>query len=104
MARGADRPLRTAPPTASEVADSSSALEQGADRMAMRGRLVLYVLLAAQLSGCNALPAGGPGHRDIWGGAAAALVSQRETVAFNYVLLDINRVVLDHVADIGPGS
>jgi polysaccharide biosynthesis/export protein len=72
--------------------------------MAMRGRLVLCTMLAAQLSGCHVLPAGGPQYRDISGGAAAALVSQRETVAFNYVLLDINRVVLDHVADIGPGS
>ncbi len=50
------------------------------------------------------LPAGGPRHRDISGGAAAALLSERDTVVFNYVLLDINRVVLEHVADIGPGS
>ena len=70
----------------------------------MRGRLVLCTLLAAQLSGCHVLPAGGPRHRDISGGAAAALLSERDTVVFNYVLLDINRVVLEHVADIGPGS
>jgi polysaccharide export outer membrane protein len=72
--------------------------------MAMRGRLVLCTLIAVQLPGCNVLPAGGPFHRDVSGGAVAALVSQPDTVAFNYVLLDINRAVLEHVADIGPGS
>ena len=78
--------------------------DQSTDRMAMRGRFVLCTLLAAQLSGCHILPAGGPRYRDISGAAAAVLVSEGSTVAFNYVLLDINRVVLDHVADIGPGS
>lgn len=72
--------------------------------MAMRGRFVLCALLAAQLCGCQVLPAGGPRSRDISGAATAALVSERGTVAFNYVLLDINRVVLDHVAHIGPDS
>ena len=72
--------------------------------MAMQGRLVLWMLLVALLSGCHVLPAGGPRYRDISGGAAAVLLSERDTVAFNYVLLDINRVVLEHVADIGPGS
>jgi polysaccharide export outer membrane protein len=72
--------------------------------MAMGARLVLSALLGAQLSGCHILPAGGPRYRDISGGAAAALLSGQDTVAFNYVLLDINRVVLEHVAEIGPGS
>jgi polysaccharide export outer membrane protein len=72
--------------------------------MAMGTRLVLSALLGAQLSGCHILPAGGPRYRDISGGAAAALLSGQDTVAFNYVLLDINRVVLEHVAEIGPGS
>jgi polysaccharide biosynthesis/export protein len=71
--------------------------------MAMR-RLVLCFLLAAQLCGCNVLPSGGPYHFDITDGAAASLLSERNAVAFNYVLLDINRVVLDRVAEIGPGS
>ena len=72
--------------------------------MAMGGRLVLCALLGTQLPGCHVLPAGGPLYRDISGGAAAALLSERDTVAFNYVLLDINRVVLEHVDEIGPGS
>ncbi len=72
--------------------------------MAMEVRLVLCALLGMQFSGCHMLPASGPLYRDISGGAAAALLSERDTVAFNYVLLDINRVVLEHVAEIGPGS
>jgi polysaccharide biosynthesis/export protein len=88
----------------SDADDTRRLFERGADRMAMRGRLVLCTLIATHLSGCNVLPAGGPRHRDISSGAAAGLLSQKDTVAFNYVLLDINRVVLDHVADIGPGS
>ena len=64
----------------------------------------LSALLVALLAGCTALPASGPRHYDIADGAAAALVSRRDTVAFNYVLLDINAPVLDNVVDIGPGS
>jgi polysaccharide export outer membrane protein len=62
------------------------------------------LLLALQLAGCNALPSSGPHHYDIADGAAASLLSERNTVAFNYVLLDINRLVLDNVVEIGPGS
>jgi len=64
----------------------------------------LSALLVALLAGCTALPSAGPHHYDIADGAAAALVSRRDTVAFNYVLLDINGLVLDNVVDIGPGS
>jgi polysaccharide export outer membrane protein len=64
----------------------------------------LWLLLALQLAGCNALPSSGPHHYDIADGAAASLLSERNTVAFNYVLLDVNRVVLDNVVEIGPGS
>jgi polysaccharide export outer membrane protein len=71
--------------------------------MGMRGS-VLWTLLAAQVAGCNALPSSGPHAFDIADGAAASLLSERNTVAFNYVLLDINRAVLDQVDDIGPDS
>ena len=67
-------------------------------------RLILCTLVTAPLTGCNALPTSGPHHYDIADGAAASLLSERNTVAFNYVLLDINRLVLDHVVEIGPGS
>lgn len=70
----------------------------------MRTQLILCVPLAGLLSGCNFLPASGPRHYDIAEAAASALVSDRSTVAFNYVLLDINRLVLDNAVDIGPGS
>jgi polysaccharide biosynthesis/export protein len=66
-------------------------------------RLILCAFLAA-LSGCSALPSSGPSHRDIAEGAATVVLSDPSTVAFNYVLLDINRLVLDNVVDIGPGS
>src|SRR5262245_7057830 len=71
--------------------------------MPMEKRL-LCAFLSAQLAGCSALPASGPYTFHIADGAAASLLSDPGTVAFNYVLLDINRVVLDQVADIGPGS
>lgn len=71
--------------------------------MRMRG-LLLCALTAAQLSACSALPASGPNYFDIADGAAASMLSERDAVAFNYVLLDINRLVLDNVADIGPDS
>jgi polysaccharide export outer membrane protein len=71
--------------------------------MAMRW-LAVCAVITAHVSGCTALPSGGPHHFDIADGAASALLSERNTVAFNYVLLDINRLVLDHVRDIGPGS
>jgi hypothetical protein len=61
-------------------------------------------VIAAHVSGRNSLPSGGQHHFDISDGAASALLSERNTVAVNYVLLDINRLVLDDVRDIGPGS
>ena len=53
-------------------------------------RLILCTLVTAQLTGCNALPTSGPHHYDIADGAAASLLSERNTVVFDYVLLDIN--------------
>src|SRR5262245_12259982 len=67
-------------------------------------RLRLCTFLAAQLAGCYRLPASGPRAYDISTGAAAALLADPSAVAFNYVLLDINRLVLDNVVDVGPGS
>jgi polysaccharide export outer membrane protein len=67
-------------------------------------RLILCTFLAAQLAGCYRLPASGPSHHDIASGAAAALLADPNLVAFNYVLLDINRLVLDSLVHVGPGS
>jgi polysaccharide export outer membrane protein len=67
-------------------------------------QLFFCLLLAVELVGCNALPSSGPHHYDIADGAAAAVLSERNNVAFNYVLLDINQLVLSHVSEIGPGS
>jgi polysaccharide export outer membrane protein len=71
--------------------------------MRARGR-VLCAAFALLLAGCTALPSSGPDHRAIADGAATSLLSDPGTIAFDYILLDINRPVLDHVADIGPGS
>jgi polysaccharide export outer membrane protein len=54
--------------------------------------------------GCTALPTSGPNSRRIVEGAAASLTSDPNNIVFNYSLLDINRVVLDNVATIGPES
>jgi polysaccharide export outer membrane protein len=69
----------------------------------MRGEVVC-TLFSLLLAGCVALPTSGPYHLDITGGASASLTNDRGAIVFDYVLLDINRDVLDHVADIGPGS
>jgi polysaccharide export outer membrane protein len=66
--------------------------------------LVVCAILAAQLSGCGWLPGSGPRHYDIAEGAVSAMLADPSMVAFNYVLLDINRLVLDSVVHIGPGS
>src|SRR5512145_1762424 len=79
--------------------DLSDAVKERARRMKQQ-RLILCALLAAQVSGCNALPASGPHHYDIADGASSVLLSDPTTVAFNYVLLDINRLVLDNAVDI----
>jgi polysaccharide export outer membrane protein len=65
---------------------------------------ILCTLFGGFLAACTALPTSGPSHRDITEGAAASLLSKRDTVAFDYVLLDINKGVLERVVDIGPGS
>jgi polysaccharide export outer membrane protein len=56
------------------------------------------------LAGCTTLPTSGPSRLDIAGGATASITNDRRAVVFDYVLLDINRDVLAHVADVGPGS
>jgi polysaccharide export outer membrane protein len=71
--------------------------------MRIRGD-VLCTLAVAVLAGCTALPTSGPSHRDIADGASASVVSERDTVVFDYVLLDINRPILDNAVHVGPGS
>jgi polysaccharide export outer membrane protein len=69
----------------------------------MRGD-IFCALFGVLLAGCNALPTSGPNPYDISDSAAASLTNHRDTVVFDYVLLDINRVVVEQVTDIGPGS
>jgi polysaccharide biosynthesis/export protein len=58
---------------------------------------------AIGLASCTQLPVNGPDHRSISIGAASSMTSD-ERVALDYVLLDINRNVLEFIASIGPES
>jgi polysaccharide export outer membrane protein len=62
------------------------------------------LVAATAMVACARLPVDGPSHRDITTGATASIVSDRHAVVFDYVLVDINQKVLEHVANIGPGS
>ena len=67
-------------------------------------RNILGVLTVVVLTGCTALPTSGPSHRDITDGASASLVADRDSVVLDYVVLDINRPILDTAIEVGPGS
>lgn len=67
-------------------------------------RLICFALACAVLGGCTGLPTTGPNSRDIVDGAAASLPAQSRAVAFDYVLVDINRPVLDRVVAVSPGA
>ena len=62
---------------------------------------ILCVVGAVGLASCTQLPVSGPDHRAISLGASAT-VSSNERVALQYVLLDINRTVLDFAVNVGP--
>ena len=51
-------------------------------------------IVAVMLAGCTQLPLDGPAARDIDRGAVSGLQNARDTVVYDYVLLDINRTVL----------
>ena len=64
---------------------------------------ILSAVGAIGLASCTQLPVSGPDHRAISIGASAT-VSSDERVALDYVLLDINRTVLDFAVTVGPES
>jgi polysaccharide biosynthesis/export protein len=71
--------------------------------MRIRGA-ILCTLLGGVVAACTSLPMSGPSHYDIEGGAAASLLSERNTVVFDYALVDIDKGILEKVIDVGPGS
>src|SRR5262245_11266275 len=71
--------------------------------MKWRGEF-LWLVVGTLLTACTQLPIDGPHHRDIANGAATALVSDRDAIAFDYALVDIGKNVLEHQAELGPGS
>jgi polysaccharide export outer membrane protein len=69
----------------------------------------LYMLIsmafsALWLAGCSKLPVGGPSHRAIDEAATEAHVNFGERAVVDYVVVDIDRGVLEHVVSIGPAS
>jgi polysaccharide export outer membrane protein len=64
---------------------------------------ILWPLAGMLAAGCT-LPIDGPRHRDITAGAKTSLVSDRHSIVVDYALVDINRAVLQHAVDVGPGS
>ncbi len=64
----------------------------------------LCLLLGAALAGCSQLPLAGPTQRTIVSEASSSILSDRRAVALDYVLLDIDQNVLEHVIPAGPGS
>lgn len=59
------------------------------------------LLFAAFLAGCSQLPLDGPAYRDITTGAAASLRSQRDNIAYDYALVDINPIVVENLIELG---
>lgn len=59
------------------------------------------VLLA---SACSHLPVNGPNHRAIEGDAKESVIQDRGDIAADYVLVDINRNVLQETEAVGPES
>ena len=70
-------------------------------------RLLSYYLSLSAcglLAACTQLPVSGPSSQDIAANATSAVVADRRSVVFDYVLLDINQPVLENLVDVGDGS
>ena len=65
---------------------------------------IVALLAGICLAGCTKLPVDGPDYRAITLGATETVASSRHEIVLDYVLLDINRRVLDNVVTIGPES
>lgn len=67
-------------------------------------RMCLATLVCVTLTACTNLPVSGPSQRAISRGATATLETDRRAVAIDYVLVDIDRTVLENLKAVGPGS
>jgi polysaccharide export outer membrane protein len=83
---------------------TSIASETGRVNLMKRAGSSLFLLLSAALAGCSQLPLAGPTQRTIVSEASSSILSDRRAVALDYVLLDIDQNVLEHVIPAGPGS
>lgn len=61
-------------------------------------------LAAALLTGCSQLPLDGPAYRDITTGATATLAVERDAIAYDYALVDLNRSIIGTLGEVGPAS
>jgi polysaccharide export outer membrane protein len=64
----------------------------------------LILLLSVALASCSQLPQSGPTQRAIYRQATTTLESERDAVALDYALVDIDRNVLENVRAVGPAS
>jgi hypothetical protein len=87
-----------------EVARSSVQGGTGAGQNMKTGPKLLAGMAAVVCAACSHLPVGGPNHYDIEWGASESVTLNRREIVFDYVLLDINRNVLEHVYPVGPDS
>ena len=62
---------------------------------------ILTPLIAISLAGCAQLPLDGPSHRDIDRGALVQFVVDRNTVAYDYALVDVTPGLIDSLAGTG---
>lgn len=66
--------------------------------------LTACAFTAALVGACTQLPIDGPTYRDISDSATSSLVSDRHAVAIDYVLVDINKAVLEYAPAVNLGS
>jgi polysaccharide biosynthesis/export protein len=62
------------------------------------------VLASAALAACTQLPTSGPSQRAIYHSATESLTAERGAIVFDYVLIDIDRNVLQYARPVSPGS
>lgn len=62
------------------------------------------MIAAICLSGCSQLPLGGPAHRDIASGALVQFVAARDSIAYDYALVDVTPLVIDSLPQVTAAS
>lgn len=79
------------------------ALTRG-QRRSLSIRSCAPMLVALALAGCSHMPINGPEYRDIDRGATSSIANPRGSIVYDYVLLDVNPVVLGVLDTISSDS